>query len=304
LPDGSVAHGFIRRINSNPVTGSVAVALAVLSITEPDDESTTYADIASALAADYYNIYLIDLDTNDYIEYSSQVGDEEMSLERHGEDFFESARRDTMTRIYKEDRAPFLELFTKENVLRDIDRQGLFTTTYRLIDTGTPVYVNMKITRMNGGKRLILGVSIIDVHMKQLEEEKRHREEKKSLSRIAALSPDYIVLYTVDPETGRYTMYSPSHDFESFGLAKKGEDFFRDVKLDAPKAIAPEDMERHLRILTKENMLSEIRKNGFFTHHYRLIMNGKYVPASLKAAFVDESDGKKIILGVTKDGKE
>ena len=109
------------------------IAFAVLSIAEPND-STTYADIARSLAADYYNIYLIDADTNDYIEYSSQVGGEDISLERRGVDFFESVRRDTMTRIYEEDREPFLALFTKENVLRDIDAQGVFTTTYRLID--------------------------------------------------------------------------------------------------------------------------------------------------------------------------
>ena len=303
LPDGSVVHTFVRWISNNPITGSAAVAVAILSISQPD-ESTTYADIASSLAADYYNIYLIDLDTNDYIEYSSQVGGEQMSLERHGGDFFESARRDTLTRIYEEDRKPFLELFTKENVLRDIDRQGVFTTTYRLIDTGTPMYVNMKITRMKGGNRLILGVSIIDAHMKQLEEEKRLRREKRSLGRIAALSPNYIVLYTIDPVTNRYTQYNPSNEYESVGLAKQGEDFFADVRLDSPRAIAPEDLERHLRVLTKENMLSEIERNGFLIHNYRMIMDGVTVPVSLRATLIQESDGEKIILGVTNDEEE
>ena len=159
----------------------------------------------------------------------------------------------------------------------------------------------MKITRMHGGNRLILGVSIIDARMKQIEEEKRLHQERNTLGRIAALSPDYIVLYTVDPETGHYTQYSPSNEFEKLGLARQGDDFFADVILDAPKAIAPEDIKGHLRVLTKENMLSEIRKNGFFTHHYRMTMNGKYVPASLKATLVEEKDGKKIILGVTND---
>ena len=303
MRDGSVARSFVRVIGKNPVNGRESVAIAVLSVSEPG-EGETYADIAQALAADYYNIYVIDLDTNDYIEYSSQVGGEEMKMERHGGDFFASARRDTMIRIYEEDREGFLNLFTKENVLRDIDRQGVFTTTYRLIDTGTPMYVNMKITRMHGGNRLILGISIIDAHMKEQEEARRLRQEKIALGRIAALSPDYIVLYTVDPETGRYTQYSPSNEFEKFGLARQGEDFFADVILDAPKAIAPEDMERHLRVLTKDNMLSEIQRTGFFNHHYRLIMSGQYVPASLIATMVEEDDGKKILLGVTRDENE
>lgn len=166
MSDGSVVHCFVRRIGTNPVTGSTAAAVAVLSIKEPD-ESTTYADMARALAADYYNLFVIDMDTNDYTEYSSKVGDEEMSIVRHGKEFFESAKRDTMTRIFEKDRAPFLELFTKENVIRDLDAQGVFTTTYRLIDTGTPMYVNMKITRLRGGNRIILGISIIDAHMKE-----------------------------------------------------------------------------------------------------------------------------------------
>ena len=303
MPDGSLVHSFIRRIGHNPLTGSDALAIAILSVSDPD-ESTTYEDIARSLAGDYYNLFVIDLDTNDYIEYSSKVGAEEMSLERHGEDFFESARRDTLTRIYEEDRAPFLSLFTKENVLREIDQQGVFTTTYRLIDTGEPMYVNMKITRMHSGNRLILGVSIIDAHMKQQAEEKRLRQERVSLSRVAALSPDYIVLYTVDPETGHYTQYDPSREFASFGLATQGEDFFADVRLDAPKAIVPEDIERHLRVLTKENMIREIKENGYFTHTYRMLMDGKVVPARLKAAMVDEGDGEKIILGVTKDEED
>ena len=190
------------------------------------------------------------------------------------------------------------------DVLRDIDRQGVFTTTYRLIDTGKPMYVNMKITRMKGGNRLILGVSIIDAHMKEQEEARKLRQEKVALGRIAALSPDYIVLYTVDPETGHYTQYNPSKGFADFGLATYGEDFFADVVLDAPKAIPSEDIERHLRILTKENMLREIREDGLFIYHYRLKMDGKTVPVNLRATIVSGTDGDRIILGVTNDEAE
>ena len=303
VQDGSTARSFVRVIGKNPVNGNESVAIAVLSVSEPG-EGETYADIAQALATDYYNIFVIDLDTNEYTEYSSRVGGEELSVVRQGEDFFTSARRDTMTRIYQEDREQFLALFTKERVLQDIEKQGVFTTTYRLVDTGSPMYVNMKITRMHGGNRLILGVSIIDAHMKQQEEAKRLRQEKVALGRIAALSPDYIVLYTVDPETNHYTQYNPSEGFADFGLATYGEDFFADVVLDAPKAIPPEDIERHLRILTKENMMREIRENGFFIYHYRLKMEGKTVPVNLRATIVSGTDGDRIILGVANDEAE
>ena len=240
------------------------------------------------------------MDTNDFTEYASEVGGEELTVVRHGKEFFESAKRDTMTRIYEKDREPFLKWFSKENVIRELDTQGVFTTTYRLIDTGAPMYVNMKITRMKGGNRIILGISIIDAQMKQLEEDMILRQEKASLGRIAALSPEYIVLYTVDPEDDSYMQYNPSSEFASFGLASRGESFFSDVVSDAPKAIDPEDIERHLRVFTKENMMREIEQNGFFIHHYRLMLNGESVPVSLKATLLSEEDGEKILLGVTK----
>ena len=202
-------------------------------------------------------------------------------------------------RIYKDDKEVFYAAFNKENIIRELDEQGVFTATYRLMDTGKPMYVNMKITRLRGGNRLILGVSIIDAHMKRLEEDKKLRQERISLGRIAALSPHYIVLYTIDPVTGHYIQYNPSKEFETFGLAEQGDDFFGDVVRDAPKAIAPDDIERHLCVFTKENMLREIREHGIFIHKYRLLLEGKIVPAGLKAKLIRESDGEKIILGVT-----
>ena len=299
MPDGTVVHSLARRVSVNPVTGTTAIAIAILSVTRPD-ESMTYAHIAKSLAADYYNIFVIDMDTNAYVEYSSQVGGEELSIIRRGEEFFESARRDTMTRIYEEDREPFLRLFTKENVVRELDTQGVFLATYRLIDSGSPVYVNMKITRMQGGNRIILGISIIDAQMRQQEEEKRLRQEKTSLGRIAALAPNFTAIYVVDAETERFFEYSASEEYAELGFTKRGEDFFTQARKDALKAIDPQDLERHLRVFTKENVLAEIRRHGVFVHNYRLRMNGRSVPFSVKAKLVREDDGEKIIIGVNK----
>lgn len=303
LEDRSVVHSFLRRIVHNPVNGKDSFAFAVLSITEPD-ESTTYVDIARALAADYYSIYVVDLDTDQFIEYSSPVGGLEMAIERHGANFFEE-RNHSAHHIYKEDVESFNAACSKEKIIKALDEQGVFSFMYRLVDDGTPKFVNMKITRMqSSGNRIIMGISMIDAQMKQQEEEKKLRQEKTSLGRIAALSPDYLVLYTIDPVTGRYTQYNAAKTYEDFGLAKQGEDFFADVLRDSPKAIAPEDLERHLRVLTKENMLAAIHKDGSLIHNYRMLMDGKPLPVSLRATLIRENDGEKIILGITNDEEE
>ncbi|MBR5110335.1 MAG: EAL domain-containing protein [Clostridia bacterium] len=297
LPDGSKAHAFVRRIGINPVSGNVAVAIAVLSISDPD-QGESYADIAMALAVDYYNIFVIDLDTDAYIEYSSQGSGEELSVIRRGEGFFESARRDTMTRIYQEDREPFLALFTKENVLKDLDRQGVFTTSYRMIDTGTPTYVNMKITRIHGGNRIILGISIIEEQMRQKEEFEKAREQSIIFGRIAALSGKLFALYTVDPETGKYSEYNVTSGYGSLGFDKNGENFFSKGRSDGEKMVYYEDLLYFQEHFSKESIMRGVRERGVFQIQYRLMINGEPKPIVLKAAMVRESGGEKLIVGV------
>ena len=297
MADGSTVHSSVRRLSINPVTGSVAVAVAVLSVSEPDD-SATYADIAGSLAADYYNIYLIDLDTNDYIEYFRQPDSDEMILERHGGDFFESARRDTMTRIYQEDRERFLSVFTKENVLRTIDEQGTFTTLYRLTDSGEPQYVNMKITRMHGSNRLILGVSNVDAAMKRNAHYEALQKERETLIRMMALSDGYVALYTVDLKTEHFIEFSASDDVTSIGVAQEGDDFFRQSLVNAESYCYAEDLQSFREQFTRENVLRMIQESGGFSMNYRLMVHDEPKQVTLKAVLLKNENTEKLLIGV------
>ncbi|MBR2697093.1 MAG: EAL domain-containing protein [Clostridia bacterium] len=304
MPDGSVVHSFARRIAVNPVNGDMAVAVAVLSVSEPD-EGASYAEIARALAADYYNIYIVDLDTDRYIEYSSRVGEEELAMERHGEDFFVSSRRDAH-RIYAEDRETFYAAFSKEKVVSALDRQGVFTATYRLVDTGVPVYVNMKVTRMQTDRNhIIIGISIIDAQMKQEEAQNRIQRERDALARVMALSEGYLSLYSVDPDTGRYIEYSASDEYETLGFAKEGGDFFMQGIIDGKKTVHPEDLPGYLERFTRENILREIRERRVFRMTYRLVINGQPWPVSLRIARYRDGFEDKLVAGVrTRSARE
>ena len=234
----------------------------------------------------------------------------------------DKARYVRSNRSYQE----FIKRFFHVDMWKDLSDYGASPIGYgsafisavkRCRDTGNRVFFDEKmpdgslvhsfvrrvsVNPVTGSAAVAIAVLSIreDTLVRQQEAEKKLRQEMVALGRIAALSENYIVLYTVDPVTGHYTQYDPSGGFEDFGLATQGEDFFADVVLDAPKAIHPEDMDRHLRVLTKENMLREIRKKGFFLHNYRLIMQGEPVPVSLRATLAREEDGDKIILGVSR----
>ena len=298
MPDGSIVHSFVKHVCSNPVNGKKAAAVAVLSVSEAN-EGATYARIARALAADYYNIYYVDLNTEKFIEYSSQIGGEQLAMERHGERFFETAKHDIMTRIYEEDREQLLASFSKDIVVRELDKQGVYSATYRLIDTGEPVYVSMKITRLHaGGSQIIVGISIVDSQMKQRELYARMQRDREALKCVTALSGGYLGMYSIDPETGRYIEYGTSDEYESLGFAKEGDDFFRQGAEDGKRTVFPDDLPKYLERFTKDNIMREIRESGAFTMQYRLVMKGEPVPVSLRIAMIEESDGEKLVAGV------
>ena len=170
INNGATVHVFAKRLGENPETGAVAVAFAILSITE-HDQGTTYENIARALAADYSNLFYVDLETDGFIEYSSAAGSDEMAMERHGQDFFTQSRHDANLYLYKDDVADFVSAFTKENLLRSLEENGTFTLTYRQMFNGVPVHMNMKAMHMiNGGRYIIIGVSRLGSQMNPKQE--------------------------------------------------------------------------------------------------------------------------------------
>ena len=298
MPDGSVVHSFARRIGVNPISGNQAVAIAVLSVSDPD-EDVSYEEIVRALAANYYSIYVVDMETDRFMEYRSPSGEQEIAVERRGEDFFGAARSDAVTRVFEADRDAFQSIFSKERINRELDAQGVFMATCRLIDTGKPVYASIKITRMRPhGNRVIIGISIIEALMRQKEAAERAYEQGIVFGRMAALAGKYYALYIVDPETGKYAENNVTSGYENLGFDKAGDNFFTKARSDGEKAVYFEDLPFFLERFTKENILRGIREKGMFQIQYRLVINGTPRPIVLKAAKVRESDGEKIIVGV------
>ena len=299
MPDNSVVHSYVRRIAENPVTGAVAIVVVVLAITD-ESQGATYANIARALAADYFNLFYVDLDTEEFIEYSSDPGHEELAKERHGEDFFRASRRDAFHVLYEPDRDYFVRIFTRDNVMHEIDEQGTFRCNYRILRDGIPVYVSMKAMRMDSdGNHIIIGVSNVDSQMRQQKMVEKLRQEQITYLRLKALGENYICIYTVDPRTGRYIECSATSGYASLGLAKEGENFFLQAQKDSIRALNPGDLANYMQRFTRDNVLREIREKGVFTMQYGLLINRGIQPVDLKAVLVKESDGEKLIVGVS-----
>ena len=263
-------------------------------------DSATYSRIVRALSADYTFLYYVNLETDRFVEYNTGRMGKEMAEARREDDFFNASRRDARKMLHPADQDIFLKAFTKDNILRSIDKYGTFTLTYRLLVNGMPSYVNMKATRMEGDeKHIIIGVNNVDAQMKYQEEAERVREERITYARMTALAGDYIGIYTVDPVTDYYVEYSATRDYEGLGLTKEGQDFFGVSRRDSQRAICPEDLERFLSMFTKDKVMAEVEGHGLYELTYRLMMDGEPVYVSLKAALVAEKEGPRLIVGVS-----
>lgn len=162
LPNQTIVHSLIRWIADNPHTGASAIALIVLAVVDAEQE-TTYENIARALAADYFQLYYVDMETENFIEYRSDVGGEELAIERHGENFFQTMQNNASAYIFEEDLENFIFSFKKENLERALQEQGTFTMTYRRMIEGKMIHVNLKAMRMQAdGKKVIIGLNRID----------------------------------------------------------------------------------------------------------------------------------------------
>lgn len=113
-----------------------------------------------ALSDEYLAIYVVDLDTNEYEEFSSTGGYENMGFSKGGTHFFSKAREESSWALLADDQPRFVAAFTKENVVATITREGSFSIDYHLMMNGKPVAVSLKavIVEEQDGKRLVIGV--------------------------------------------------------------------------------------------------------------------------------------------------
>ena len=159
LENGDVLHAVTRKIMTNPVTGAAAYAFAVLGISKDDEDALTFSDMARSLSSDYIFLYHVNLLTEAFTEYSFSQDKDGISTERRGTNFFEASRNDARDHLYADDQEAFIAAFTKENLLKSLRENGVFTHDYRLLIDGVPLKVAMKAVRLGkDDNQLIIGV--------------------------------------------------------------------------------------------------------------------------------------------------
>lgn len=264
------------------------------------DMDRRFVHIAQALSAGYTDLYYVNIETDEFIEYHSDEKRGLLSEVRRGNDFFPGCARDAKKYIHKEDQKLFVDTMSRAFLKEALKDSHTYEFHYRRLLDKQPVYVRMHITRSTDDPNyIVIAVSDIDELIKQRERDARIREERLIYAHLQALVGNFICVYVIDPETDRYREFSATHDYtESFSQAKSGEHFFDVVRKVAKEFNYPEDLDRFLSVFTKDNIIAEIESSGLFVLVYRLIMDGKPRYVQMSAAMVEEKEGKRLVVGL------
>ncbi|MDO4989400.1 MAG: amino acid permease [Eubacteriales bacterium] len=126
-----------------------------------------YTHIAQTLSRDYTDMFYVNTDTEEFIEYRRGDAGGALSETRRGWHFFSDGKNELSETVYPEDRDAFLQAMSRRALMEALGRKNTFLMTFRQIGEGGPVYVRMKVSRMEDDEHfIIVGITNVDAEMR------------------------------------------------------------------------------------------------------------------------------------------
>ena len=126
-----------------------------------------YNRIAQTLARDYTDMFQVNTNTEEFIEYRRIGESSALSETRRGWHFFSDCVADMAEGIYADDREAFRQAMTRKTLMKALSLKDTFIMTYRQMEDGSPVYVSMKVSRMEDDETfIIVGITNVDAEMR------------------------------------------------------------------------------------------------------------------------------------------
>ena len=137
-----------------------------------------FLSIVKALASEYFSIYYVNIDTDAYNKYSMSEEYRKLEIEHNGKDFFEDTKNNIERVIYEEDKEKAHQVWDKEYILNELEKSDRYTTSYRIMMDGEPVYIRFNVMKMEDGnnRHIVVGISNVDAQMKKEQEYLKARE--------------------------------------------------------------------------------------------------------------------------------
>ncbi|MBQ3842370.1 MAG: GGDEF domain-containing protein [Ruminiclostridium sp.] len=239
----------------------------------------TFKKIAEALLTDYSIVYYVDAVTGEYRRYSVDPRVNSMRLGLEGADFFGDMIRFADNVVYEEDREAFKNKQNKEAVLHAVSMNVLPRFEYRVMIDGKPVWHTARIIRgINPDENdyFVYGIINIDKEVRERFEIEKMKKERELYNRIAeGLASNYDVIYYVNMADKSYVGYTTNNIYGTFHVEDEGDDFFASAPKNASQIVHPNDYEKFVTTLDRDNIITQLSRKRKIGLDYRMIVDGE-----------------------------
>ena len=260
-------------------------------------EKEIYDHIATSLAEDYEALYYINIETGEYLEFSTNQEYDSMNVPVKSRDFYAEVQANIDKYVHPDDREFAKSMHSKEAVLNNLVNKKSYSYKYRIMVGGQPKYFQFTVMKTNNGMDFILYGKNIDDEITAnnmlLEKQKKHI----TFSQIAELlAVNYDVIYYVNAENSSYISYECRNIYGHLDMQKSGDDFFADAKNDISKIIYKSDQDIVLAFIDRDHIISTLKDQKSCSTEYRIMAFKKthYVRMTVRKA----ADGKHYIFGI------
>ncbi len=126
-----------------------------------------YNRIAQTLARDYADMFQVNTDTEEFIEYRRDGKGGALTEARRGWHFFSDCVAEMAKGIYEDDRESFRQAMTRKTLMKALTLKDTFIMTFRQTMQDRQVYVSMKVSRMEEDEHfIIVGFTNVDAEMR------------------------------------------------------------------------------------------------------------------------------------------
>lgn len=239
--------------------------------------------LVSGLTEDYEGVFIVDVD-NDTIksvrvsEAYKKIFEYTASDKRYSTRMVEAANQ----YMLDEEREENSNKFRLENVWQKLQENISFAISYRIISiNGEELYYRAKFVRLQDedARRFLLGFRNVDSEMRteleleKLREEKAVREQTSMLQSIVeAMTSEYVMLATLNLDTGDLDKYRLSERYKSFMVFEHTvKEYSTLIVFFAERFVEKEYREAFIREMNAETIVENLKERDIYSIRFKLV---------------------------------
>ncbi|MBR1824628.1 MAG: EAL domain-containing protein [Ruminococcus sp.] len=261
-------------------------------------ERTVYNQIAHSLAAHYDTLYYIDIETDNYFEFTSTDRYKSLKIPTSGDDFFTESAKNSLHVIHPDDLKRVQKYFTKSEMLKNLKNNHTFQREYRIMLDGNTVNMRCRQIWASDKKHVIVCLENIDDEIRVQQKYRENQFRSEVYRHIAeSLASQYDVIYYVNVSDNTYIEFTANLIYGNLNIPDiNGEDFFKEADVNCEKIIYPKDRDNVKQFLNKDKLTDSLDDNKQLSLDYRMLINGD--PKYTRMTVTWSGDRTHLIFGV------